>query len=119
VSDPNCVFCKIIDGVIPSERVYEDEHVIAIRDIQPQAKQHFLVIPKDHVRSVYDAFESEDAGREVVANLFVAAAKIAKKEGLMPDGYRSVFNTNEFGGQTVFHMHLHLLGGERLKGSFA
>lgn len=106
----DCIFCKIVEGKIPSKRVYEDESVICIRDIQPQAKTHLLVIPKLHVRTVMEA------DSEMIASVFVAAQKIAQSQGLLPGGFRSVINTNEDGGQTVFHLHLHLLGGERLGG---
>lgn len=109
----------MIDGTIPVERIFENDRVIAIRDIHPQAKCHFLVIPKTHVASVFHAFNVPKNGREVVGDLFAAVAEIAQQQGLMPGGFRSVMNTNEFGGQTVFHLHLHILGGEKLKGSFA
>jgi histidine triad (HIT) family protein len=109
----DCVFCKIIEGKIPAPRVYEDENVICIRDIQPQAKVHLLVIPKVHARTLMDV-----DGRGV-ASLFEAAQKIAHTQGLLPGGFRSVINTGVDGGQTVFHLHLHLLGGERLRGGFA
>ena len=109
----DCIFCKIIDGKIPAPRVYEDEHVICIRDIQPQAKIHLLVIPKSHARTLMDV------DGHAMAALFEAAQKIAQTQGLLPAGFRSVINTLEDGGQTVFHLHLHLLGGERLRGGFA
>lgn len=117
--DVNCLFCKMVDGTIPVEKIFENEGVISIRDIHPQAKSHFLVIPKTHIASVFHAFEEPAKGRTIVGDLFAAAAVIAREQGLMPEGFRSVLNTNEFGGQTVPHLHLHLLGGEKLKGSFA
>jgi histidine triad (HIT) family protein len=111
----DCIFCKIIDGGIPSPRVYEDEHFICIRDIRPQAKTHLLVIPKEHVASLDEAFPEKGASRgTLVAELNEVSVKIARKLGLLPNGFRSVINTNEGGGQTVFHLHLHMLGGEQM-----
>jgi histidine triad (HIT) family protein len=115
----DCIFCKIIDGKIPSARVYEDESVIAIRDIQPQSKTHILVIPKRHFTSIAEAYADVSTGAAVASQLFTAAHRIALQEKLLPNGYRSVINTGEDGGQTVHHLHLHLLGGEKLKGRFA
>jgi len=114
----DCIFCKIVDGKIPSKKIIEDERAIAIADIQPQAKKHFLVIPKKHVASLADAFSDDGAGRELVSDLFSLADRLAKQEGLLPGGFRSVINTHADSGQTVFHLHLHVLGGERLKGTF-
>ena len=111
----DCVFCKILDGKIPAPRVYEDENAIVIRDLHPHAKQHFLVIPKKHVDSLAKLFENEAEGQKVVGNLFSVANVLAKKEGLLPAGFRSVINTGVDGGQSVFHLHLHILGGERLR----
>lgn len=116
-SDPNCLFCKIIAGSIPSTRVYEDDDHICIRDIQPQAKTHLLVIPKRHVASLDEVFPSQgDAlvGGQVMSKLFEAALRIARQEGLLPGGFRSIINTGKEGGQTVFHLHLHLLAGSQL-----
>jgi len=116
---PDCIFCKIISGGIPAPRILEDEHAIVVRDIQPQAKKHFLVIPKKHIASLADAFADRKQGQETVAQLFNLAHTLVEKEGLLPGGYRSVINTHADGGQTVFHIHLHILGGEKLKGTFA
>lgn len=120
----DCIFCKIIAGQIPSPRVYEDEGVICIRDIRPQAKTHLLVIPKAHVASIDEAFPYGGPGKadssqsvQMMGKLFEAAAKIARQEGLR-NGYRSVINTGKDGGQTVFHIHLHILGGESLDDDF-
>lgn len=115
----DCLFCKIIEGKIPSARVFDDENTIVIRDIQPQAKEHFLVIPKKHFANIAEAFADEVAGRKVAADLFAAANRFVRQNGMYPAGYRSVLNTGEFGGQTVSHLHLHLLGGEKLHGRFA
>lgn len=114
----DCVFCKIIDGTIPSPRVFENDSVIAIRDIHPHASTHLLVLPKKHVTSLAELYASESDAREVISSLFSAANEIALQEKLLPGGYRSVINTGENGGQTVPHLHLHLLGGEKLRGNF-
>lgn len=114
----DCVFCNIIAGKIPAPRIFENESVIAIRDIHPQATTHLLVLPKQHVASLAELYASEQDAREVVSSLFSAANEIALQEKLLPGGYRSVINTGVDGGQTVHHLHLHLLGGERLKGNF-
>ncbi|MBC7386775.1 MAG: histidine triad nucleotide-binding protein [Cryobacterium sp.] len=118
VGSANCVFCKIIAGEIPSPRLFENERVIAIRDVHPQAKHHFLIIPKHHIASLTEAFNVEKEGRETLADLFEAASRVVTETGLDAEGFRSVINTGENGGQTVFHLHLHLLGGERLSGGF-
>jgi histidine triad (HIT) family protein len=116
----SCIFCKIIAGQIPSPRVYEDSDFIAIRDIQPQAKTHLLVLPKSHVSSLDEAFPGGGAAPSVPAlgRLLEVATQVARSQGLLPGGFRSVINTGIKGGQTVFHLHLHLLAGE-LGGQFA
>ena len=106
----NCLFCKIIRGEIPSTKVYEDEQVLAFRDIAPQAPTHILVIPKTHIASVAE-LNAENA--QVVAHIFAVIAKIAEQEGLV-DGYRVVSNCGEHAGQTVHHLHFHILGGQQL-----
>jgi len=106
----NCLFCKIIAGEIPSTKVYEDEHVFAFRDINPQAPVHILVVPKAHIACAADINAENSL---VVARCFEAIAKIAKAEGL-DTGYRVINNCGEDGGQTVMHLHFHLLGGEKL-----
>lgn len=111
----DCIFCKIIAGEIPSPRVYEDKNFICIRDIRPQAKVHLLVIPKDHVASLDEAYpEKGKDHHETVSQLFDATVKIAREQKLLPFGFRSVINTGEGGGQTVHHLHLHILGGEQM-----
>ena len=107
----DCLFCKIIAGEIPSEKVYEDDHVYAFKDIMPVAPLHTLIIPKKHIATIND-LESDDA--ETFGNLFLAAKKIAKQEGYDDAGYRTVMNCGEVAGQTVFHIHLHLLAGRDL-----
>jgi len=105
----DCLFCKILAGEIPADRVYEDDKVIAFRDINPQAPFHCLIIPRKHISTLNDI---ADEDREVVGHMIQTAAKIAKQEGFDQDGYRTVFNCNTHGGQTVYHIHLHLLGGK-------
>lgn len=108
--DNDCLFCKIIAGEIPSTKVYEDESVFAFRDINPQAPVHILVVPKAHIVCAADIDETNSA---YVAKCFEAIAKIARAEGLN-SGYRVVNNCGEFGGQTVMHLHFHIIGGEKL-----
>lgn len=103
----DCLFCKIINGEIPSNKVYEDDLVFAFRDIAPQAPTHILIIPKQHIKSAAEIDESNSA---VVAHIFEVAAKIAKQEGL-DDGFRIVNNCGDIAGQTVKHLHFHLMGG--------
>lgn len=106
----DCLFCKIINGDIPSTKVYEDDAVYAFRDINPQAPTHILVIPKTHIASV-DAISAENSA--VVAHIFQVIPQIAKAEGL-ENGYRVVSNCGADAGQTVFHLHFHILGGKPL-----
>ena len=106
----NCLFCKIIAGDIPSTKVYEDELVLAFRDIAPQAPAHILVIPKAHIGSVAEV-TSENSS--VVAHILEVIAAIAKAEGL-DNGYRVVSNCGDDAGQTVHHLHFHILGGKKL-----
>lgn len=103
----DCLFCKIIAGEIPSAKVYEDDTVFAFRDIDPQAPVHVLIVPKEHIASAKEINEQNSA---VVAHIFEVAAKIAKDEGL-EDGYRIVNNCGDSAGQTVKHLHFHLMGG--------
>ena len=114
----NCIFCKIISGAIPAKKIYEDEHFIVIPDAQPQAKKHFLIMPKEHILSLETAFKDESKGKALLGEMFALANKIALQEGLLPKGFRSVLNTNHDGGQTVFHIHLHVLGGEPVHAEF-
>ncbi len=106
----DCLFCKIIAGDIPSTKVYEDESVLAFRDIAPQAPTHILVIPKEHIASVAEINEKNSA---VVSHIFEVIAKIAKDEKL-DGGYRVVSNCGDDAGQTVHHLHFHILGGKKL-----
>lgn len=103
----DCLFCSIINGEIPSAKVYEDDTVFAFRDIEPQAPTHILIVPKEHIKSAAE-INSENSG--VIAHIFEVAAEIAKQEGLA-DGFRIVNNCGDSAGQTVKHLHFHLLGG--------
>lgn len=107
----DCLFCKINNGDIPAEILYQDDDVTAFRDISAQAPTHFLVIPKKHI-STLNELEQGDA--ELMGKLFLAAKKVAADEGIADDGFRSVINCNNDGGQTVFHIHLHVLGGRAM-----
>jgi histidine triad (HIT) family protein len=106
-TDPDCLFCKIVAGDVPADVVHETPTTLAFRDLTPQAPTHVLVVPRSHRA---DAAALADAEPEVVADLVSAAARVAAQDGL-GDGYRLVFNTGRESGQTVFHAHLHLLGG--------
>ena len=106
----DCIFCKIAAGEIPSNKLYEDEKVIAFYDLAPQAPVHFLVIPKEHIKC---ADEITEANSEIIAHIFETISKIAKKLKL-ENGYRIVNNCGEDGGQTVGHLHFHVLGGRLL-----
>ena len=108
----DCLFCKIAAGEIPSTKVYEDDVVYAFRDIESQAPVHVLIIPKTHISSVNDI---NDGNCAVVGHIFKVAAEIAKNEGIAEDGYRIVTNIGENGGQTVKHLHYHMLGGRSLQ----
>jgi histidine triad (HIT) family protein len=108
-SRENCIFCKIIAGAIPSEKVYEDDVCVAINDISPQAPKHLLVIPRDHFDSLDKADETRH--KETLGHLLLTCARIAREKGFAENGYRTVINTNSDGGQTVFHLHVHLLAG--------
>ena len=103
-----CLFCKIINREIPGDIVYEDDQVLAFNDIAPQAPTHILIIPKAHIATLNDIEEQQQA---LVGRLTFIAAKLAKEHGFAEDGYRVVMNCNEQGGQTVYHIHMHLMGG--------
>lgn len=107
----NCLFCKIANKETLAEIVYEDEKVVAFKDIHPKAPLHLLIIPKKHIPSV-DHLESED--QRLMGELFLVAQKIARAEGVDKTGYRLIFNIGKDAGQTVDHLHLHLLGGKKL-----
>jgi len=104
----DCIFCKIVAKEIPSNFAYEDEHLLAFHDISPQAPTHILIIPKQHIATLNDLSSSDG---ELISHMVLTATKLAEEQGLAQDGYRLVWNCNEQGGQEVFHIHLHLMGG--------
>ena len=107
----DCLFCKIRDGDIQGDIVFEDDNVLAFNDVNPQAPVHILIIPKIHISTVNDIEAGDEA---IMAKLFSAAKVIASQQGISDDGYRLVVNCNEKAGQTVFHIHMHLLGGRNM-----
>ncbi len=104
----DCIFCKIAAGEIPAEKVYEDDQVVGFRDLSPQAPVHVLIIPRRHIATLNDLTGADES---LVGHMHRAAAQVAADEGLAERGYRTLINCNAEGGQTVFHLHLHLLGG--------
>ena len=108
----DCLFCKIVSKTIPSQIVFEDEDLLAFKDIAPQAPVHLLIVPKKHVSTLND-LTAADAG--LIGKLVLCAQVLARERGIDQDGYRLAMNCNAQGGQTVFHIHLHLLGGRQLK----
>ncbi|MCQ3935816.1 MAG: hypothetical protein DPW18_02095 [Chloroflexi bacterium] len=108
----DCIFCKIIKGEIPSTNVYKDEQMTAFRDINPAAPTHILIVPNRHIDSVNMLIPEDEP---LLGRLFSVARQLAEKEGIAEDGYRLVVNTNAGAGQTVFHLHMHLLGGRQMK----
>jgi histidine triad (HIT) family protein len=108
----DCIFCKIVSGEIPSQKVYEDDRVLAFKDINPAAPIHIVIIPKEHISSTNDL---NDANKDIVGHIFKIAALLAKENGISERGYRIVNNCGEEGGQSVKHLHFHLLGGRNLQ----
>jgi histidine triad (HIT) family protein len=108
---PDCLFCKIASGVIPAEVIFQDESVLAFRDINPKAPTHVLVIPRTHIPTIND-IGSDDT--DLIGRLYLAAKKIASDAGIAQRGYRTVMNCNAEAGQTVYHLHLHVLGGRAM-----
>lgn len=107
MTDPHCIFCKIVRGEIPAKKVHEDELVLAFHDVRPQAQVHLLVIPKQHVPTLYDTA----AGHEkALGRMLAIAGELARKEGAA-DGFRTIINTGRVGHQEVYHVHMHVLGG--------
>ena len=106
------IFSKIINKEIHADILFENDKILAFRDISPQAPVHFLVIPKKEIRTINDINEND---KSLIGELFIVAKEIAKKEGISEKGYRTIFNCNEHGGQTVYHIHLHVLGGRQLE----
>lgn len=103
-----CIFCQIAEKKAPATIIYEDEHVVAFDDLHPKAPHHKLIIPRKHISTLNDASIDD---KELLAHMLLAAQKIAKQLGIADDGYRVLMNVNKGGGQVVFHIHLHLLGG--------
>ncbi|MCC5863123.1 MAG: histidine triad nucleotide-binding protein [Gammaproteobacteria bacterium] len=111
VSDPECLFCRIVAGEIPADRLYEDDEILAFRDVNPQAPFHALIIPKTHIATLNDATPAQAT---LLGRLMAVATGIAVEQGFAEAGYRTVMNCNSDGGQSVYHIHLHLLAGRRL-----
>jgi histidine triad (HIT) family protein len=109
---PDCIFCKIIKGEIPSTNIYKDEQVTAFRDINPIAPTHILIVPNKHIDSVNMMIVDDEP---LIGHLFTVAKQLAAQEGISEGGYRLVVNTGAESGQTVFHVHLHLLGGRQMR----
>ena len=111
-ADPECLFCKLVSGQLPAERLYEDDRILAFKDIHPQAPFHGLVIPKVHIATLNDFAQDEAA---LLGGMLLTAQRLAAEHGL--PGYRVAMNVNREGGQVIFHAHLHVLGGRPLKGA--
>ncbi len=107
----DCLFCKIVEGDIPADIVYQDDHVVSFRDISPQAPVHILTIPKKHITSLN---ELEDDDQSLIGYLALTSKRLAAEEGIDESGFRIIMNCNQEGGQTVYHIHMHLLGGRQL-----
>ncbi len=107
----DCLFCKMAKGEIKPDLLYEDDHVLAFKDINPQAPVHFLVIPKQHITTLNDL---DDNHAELIGRLYLAAKKIARDQGIAEGGYRCLINCNADAGQSVWHVHLHVLGGRTM-----
>ncbi len=104
----DCLFCKIVKGEIPSEFLYEDDNFVVFKDINPAAPVHLLLVPKKHIRSINDLKNEDD---KIISQLFMIAKNIAKDQGVNESGYKLLFNVEKGGGQEIFHIHLHLIGG--------
>jgi histidine triad (HIT) family protein len=110
IKEQNCIFCRIIDKKIPAKIIYEDDYAVAFEDVNPQAPVHTLIVPRKHVADIHSITVAD---REIVGHLFFVARSIASQKGLDQGGYRMVINNGRDAGQTVFHIHLHLLAGRR------
>lgn len=108
MAENNCIFCRIVAGEIPADILYQDERAVAFRDVNPQAPVHLLIIPREHIESLNDATRSDE---QSLGHLLRIAARVANEAGLSESGYRTVINTGADGGQSVFHLHVHVLGG--------
>ena len=113
MSDPNCIFCRIVRGEIPAKKIYDDAEVMAFHDIRPQAPVHLLVIPKEHVATLYEAGMAQ---HQALGKMLALAGELARKEGAT-DGFRIILNTGRVGHQEVYHVHMHILGGPEPLGS--
>lgn len=107
----DCLFCKIRDREIPSDIIFENENVLAFNDINPQAPLHVLIIPKEHIATTNDI---DTSNIHLIGEMYLAAQALAAKNGIDQNGYRTVINCNKFGGQEVYHLHLHLIGGRQM-----
>ncbi len=108
MTEKDCLFCKIINNEIPSEFLYEDDSFVVLRDINPQAPVHLLIVPKKHIRSINDLTDDD---KTIISDIFLVGKKMAKQENVNKSGYKLVFNVEKGGGQVIFHLHLHLIGG--------
>lgn len=110
--NPNCLFCKIASGEAPATIVYQDDLVTAFRDIHPVAPTHVLIVPNKHITSVS---ETEEQDEQILGHLFTVARKVAEMDHIAEGGYRTIVNTGAHGGQTIYHLHMHVLGGQRMR----
>ncbi len=106
----DCIFCKIIEGAIATDKVYEDENIVAFNDVNPQAPVHIIIIPKKHIEKLSDLTQEDSL---LIGEMIIKATYIASEKGIESSGYRLIFNCNKDAGQTVFHIHLHLIGGRK------
>ncbi|HEY0083438.1 MAG TPA: histidine triad nucleotide-binding protein [Pyrinomonadaceae bacterium] len=111
MAELSCIFCQVVAGIVSADIIHEDERALAFRDINPQAPVHALVIPREHLESLDEAATRDD---DVLGHLLRVASRVAREEGLSETGYRTVINTGAGAGQSVFHLHLHVIGGRRL-----
>ena len=109
---PECIFCKMVSGEIQPDLVYQDQHVIAFRDINPQAPTHVLVVPREHIATLNDLTPDHAA---LIGRMYLAARAVAHQDGIAERGYRTLINCNPEAGQTVYHLHLHVLGGRHMR----
>jgi len=112
----DCIFCKIANGTIPSKKVYEDAETVAFDDIHPMAPVHVIIIPKKHIPTMLDVAKAD---MNSIGSLFTAAQEVARIKGINERGFRVVINCNKEGGQVIFHLHMHVLGGKKLKDGLA
>ncbi len=108
----SCLFCKMVEGAIPTDKVFEDDDLLAFKDINPAAPVHVLIIPKKHIATLNDTVEEDQL---LLGKMMLMASKLTNELGIASDGYRVVMNCNSQGGQSVYHIHLHLLGGRQLQ----